>query len=187
MRRSPARSGSGLARKRRHSINSSARTRRPGANIKMSDHSMLGGARTGGEFHPAQFYSMPTNATNCGRCFSEKDLYGYRQGAISVMTGPPPLDARTRRRSLRLLGHSSRWNTASASIPSESNQWRQTHSWTSPWESIQRAVARSVVPQECKNFFQHAGYVRDRIRSNCAFLAAKSLSIWLSLGGMDGN
>lgn len=104
MRRSPARSGSGLARKRRHSINSSARTRRPGANIKMSDHSMLGGARTGGEFHPAQFYSMPTNATNCGRCFSEKDLYGYRQGAISVTTGPPPLDARTRRRSLRLLG-----------------------------------------------------------------------------------
>jgi len=72
-------------------------------------------------------------------------------------------------------------------IASESNQWRQTHSWTSPWESIQRAVARSVVPQECKNFFQHAGYVRDRIRSNCAFLAAKSLSIWLSLGGMDGN
>ena len=66
---------------------------------------MLGGARTGGEFHPAQFYSMPTNATNCGRCFSEKDLYGYRQGAISITTGPPPLDARTRRRSLRLLGH----------------------------------------------------------------------------------
>ncbi len=81
----------------------------------------------------------------------------------------------------------SRWNTASASIASESNQWRQTHSWTSPWESIQRAVARSLVPQECKNFFQHAGYVRDRTRSNCAFLAAKSLSIWLSLGGMDGN
>ena len=37
----PSRSGSGLARKRCHSINSSARTRTPGANIKMCDHSML--------------------------------------------------------------------------------------------------------------------------------------------------
>jgi hypothetical protein len=77
-----------------------------------------------------------SNVTKCGRCFSEKDLYGYRQGAISVTTGPPPLDATHRPRLLRLLGHASRWNTASASIaPSESNQCRQTHSLTSPWGS----------------------------------------------------
>src|SRR5262249_28758922 len=33
-----------------------------------------------------------------------------------VRSGPPPLDATHRPRSLRLFGHGSRWNTASASI-----------------------------------------------------------------------
>jgi hypothetical protein len=39
-----------LARKQRHLINSSARTGTPGVNIKMSDHSMLGGAAPGENF-----------------------------------------------------------------------------------------------------------------------------------------
>jgi hypothetical protein len=169
MRRSPVRSGSGLARKRRHSINSSVRTRRPGANIKMSDHSMLGGARTGGEFHPAQFYSMPTNATKCGRCF-------FREGLVWLPAGRDLSHDRSaasrrayRPRSLRALksleyGAATRapWSSASASIaPSESNQWQQTHSWTSPWESIQRAVALSVVSTRMQELL-----LACRLRSN---------------------
>ena len=78
--------------------------------------------------------------------------------------------------------------SASASIaPSESNQWQQTHSWTSPWESIQRAVALSVVSTKMQELLLACRLRSNviRIRSNCA--AAKSLSIWLSLGGMDGN
>src|SRR5262245_21798443 len=49
-----------------------ARTGTPGANAQMSDHTMLGGARTGGEFRAARFCSTPTNATKCGRAFPRR-------------------------------------------------------------------------------------------------------------------
>src|SRR5262249_16868015 len=64
-----------------------------------------------------------------------------------------PPDATHRPRSLRLLGHASRWNTASASIaPSESNQCRQTHSLTSPWES-----PRFNATETCSSFKTGSG------------------------------
>ena len=78
MRRSLAHSGSGLARKPRHSINSSARTGTPGPNIKMSDHSMLGGARTGGEFHPAVLLDADER-DKVWHLSLEGLYYGYRQ------------------------------------------------------------------------------------------------------------
>jgi len=56
---------------------------------------MLGGARTGENFIRLSFTRCRRTRQSAADAFSEKDLYGYRQGAISVTTGPQPLDART--------------------------------------------------------------------------------------------
>jgi len=52
-------------------------------------------------------------------------------------------------------------------------------------DSTRGCAVRSFHKNAGTSFSMQATFERDRIRSNCA--AAKSLSIWLSLGGMDGN
>src|SRR5262245_57912653 len=58
----------------------------PGTNIKMSDHSMLGGARTGENFIRPGFARRRRTRRSAADAFPRKTLYGYRQGAISVTT-----------------------------------------------------------------------------------------------------
>src|SRR5262249_24054167 len=86
MRRSPARSSSGLARKQRRSINSSARTGTPGTNLKMSTISCWAAPTPGENFIRLGFARRRRTRQSAADAFPRRTLYGYRQGAILVTT-----------------------------------------------------------------------------------------------------
>ena len=66
----------------------------------------------------------------------EQRIRNIKTERLSGLEVDEPHDATHRPRSLRLLAHASRWNTALASmVPQKPNQCRQTRSSTNPWES----------------------------------------------------
>jgi hypothetical protein len=101
-----------------------------------------------------------------------------------------PVRRLSTRRSLRLLGHASRWNTAW--LPPQ-NRSVPTDSLIDKPPGIPRfsaSVALSVVSAHKNSGTSSGMQLRSNvtgIRFSCAFLAANSLSIWQSPGGMDGN
>jgi hypothetical protein len=115
-----------------------------------------------------------------------KDLYGYRQAAISVTTGPAPLDATiapiTRARKSLEYGLVTPQNR---SVPTDSLIDKPPGI-----PGFSASVALSVVSAHKNSGTSSGMQLRSNvtgIRFSCALLAANSLSAWQSPGGMDGN
>jgi hypothetical protein len=125
----------------------------------MSDHSMLGGARTGGRI------SIGSVLLDADERDKVRQML-FREGPVWLPAG-------------RDLSH----DRSAASR-------RDDRSAPLGIPRFNASVALSVVSAHKNSGTSSGMQLRSNvagIRSSCAFLAANSLSIWQSPGGMDGN